>query len=198
MRRLSWVAMVPADGGVSDGKVLGLFGNDDRAPSVYTGILASHLAEDEPMKEITVAPSEGGPAAVVPDIPIIGALEAIHASNKAVTWVSTSTPPPSSPRDARVLFLRAAYAVYILTEHEVPRNMITTSEGSAPAQGGRDSCQDDSGGPLSTAQGGAARPIGIVSWGEGCAKAGKPGVYARVAVLNTWIEKCVANPDSCQ
>ena len=33
MRRLSWAAKVPADGGVSDGKVLGLFGNDDRAPS---------------------------------------------------------------------------------------------------------------------------------------------------------------------
>jgi secreted trypsin-like serine protease len=67
------------------------------------------------------------------------------------------------------------------------------------AQGGRDACQGDSGGPLSTAQSGTgAKLIGVASWGAGCARAGKPGVYARISVLNSWIEKCMASPDSCQ
>jgi secreted trypsin-like serine protease len=56
--------------------------------------------------------------------------------------------------------------------------------------GGVDTCQGDSGGPMfGRASTGALRVVGTTSFGEGCARAAKPGVYGRVAddTLRPWI-----------
>jgi trypsin len=58
----------------------------------------------------------------------------------------------------------------------------TTQVCAGYQQGGIDTCNGDSGGPLEAPLGGGAyRLVGLTSWGDGCAKAGKPGVYTRVA-----------------
>lgn len=58
--------------------------------------------------------------------------------------------------------------------------------------GGIDSCQGDSGGPLFVDRNGAIQVIGIVSWGEGCASAHKPGVYTRVASFKSWMDDAIS------
>jgi trypsin len=61
-------------------------------------------------------------------------------------------------------------------------------------EGGTDTCQGDSGGPLLVdVAGGAQRLVGATSFGEGCAKANSPGVYARVAEgpLRAFVKKIV-------
>ncbi len=57
-------------------------------------------------------------------------------------------------------------------------------------QGGRDSCQADSGGPLvATRSDGCPYQIGVVSWGSGCAAEKSYGVYTRVSQHAAWIQK---------
>ena len=53
--------------------------------------------------------------------------------------------------------------------------------------GGIDSCQGDSGGPSSALIGGRNTLIGVVSWGEGCARRLKYGIYSRISTATDWI-----------
>jgi secreted trypsin-like serine protease len=64
-------------------------------------------------------------------------------------------------------------------------------------QGGTDTCEGDSGGPLLTpVPAGGMRLVAATSFGNGCAQPGKPGVYARLAEgpIRDWIRTQV--PDA--
>ena len=56
--------------------------------------------------------------------------------------------------------------------------------------GGKDSCQGDSGGPLVDKE--TKEQIGVVSFGQGCAEPGYPGVYTQVSYFIDWINETIA------
>jgi len=58
-----------------------------------------------------------------------------------------------------------------------------------PGVGEKDACQGDSGGPFVCNDGGKAVIAGVVSWGNGCALADFPGVYARTTHVLDWIKE---------
>jgi trypsin len=60
------------------------------------------------------------------------------------------------------------------------------------SEGGKDACQGDSGGPLVTFNT-YNEPVlvGVVSWGAGCARKDKYGIYSRVSKVSDWIKKTI-------
>lgn len=95
---------------------------------------------------------------------------------------------PAILQEAQVPIVTDAYA-----KAAYPRDFESTSQiGAGYDKGGVDTCQGDSGGPLlvpNIAAPGTFRLAGDTSYGDGCARPGRPGIYGRLGddTLREWI-----------
>ena len=107
-------------------------------------------------------------------------------------WGTTSEggDTPGTLQEAQVPITTDAYCGGAYSDFD-PQTMVCAGF----PQGGVDTCQGDSGGPLFGGSGTGLRVDGSTSFGEGCARPGKPGVYARVGdtTLREWIRSKVPN-----
>lgn len=103
-------------------------------------------------------------------------------------WGSTRS-GGSVVRDMRsVVVPLVSHQVCTRPESYAPSDIDEASMICAGYKGGKkDSCQGDSGGPLFVGN----VVVGVVSWGEGCARKNKYGVYARVSRYSDWVGKIV-------
>jgi secreted trypsin-like serine protease len=92
---------------------------------------------------------------------------------------------PDTLQEAQVPVTTDAYCAGAYSDFD-PQTMVCAGF----PEGGVDTCQGDSGGPMfGRDAAGALKVVGATSFGEGCARPGKPGVYARVGdtLLREWI-----------
>ncbi|MEN3614484.1 serine protease [Plantactinospora sp. ZYX-F-223] len=64
---------------------------------------------------------------------------------------------------------------------------------AGPLSGGTDTCQGDSGGPMFRQGDSGLVQVGIVSWGNGCARPNYPGVYTQVSYFSPAIASAAAS-----
>lgn len=75
----------------------------------------------------------------------------------------------------------------------VPRYVTDNMFCAGYPEGNADACTGDSGGPFVGEHKGRWYLLGIVSWGEGCARKGKYGFYTRVLNYHDWIRDTLFN-----
>ncbi|MER6996166.1 serine protease [Streptomyces sp. NPDC000410] len=145
-------------------------------PRYLKGDEAYDLALLELAKPVT------GIAAV--KLPTLGtdALLRPGAQATVIGWGNTNTELPTFPdrlRGVNVPLLSHPECTATYPEYNKAVNVCAGVEG-------KDSCQGDSGGPLFRKVSGRTYQIGIVSYGEGCAEQGAPGVYASTSSAKLW------------
>jgi secreted trypsin-like serine protease len=110
-------------------------------------------------------------------------LWAAGTTETIVGWGATSEggSTPTKLQEAQVPITTDAYCSGAYSDFDA-----TTMICAGFPQGGTDTCQGDSGGPMF---GAGPKVVGTTSFGEGCARPNKPGVYARVGdtALREWI-----------
>lgn len=132
-------------------------------------------------------------------VPLIAAGEAGNLDAPGVLgtvsgWGNTAADGEVSDELRFVALPVVAQDVCAQTYADLTANMLCAG---GSAEGGQDSCQGDSGGPYVVPDGqGGVKLAGVVSFGQGCALPGVPGVYVRVSRYLDWISSKIGGSSS--
>ncbi|TNN02757.1 hypothetical protein fugu_010244 [Takifugu bimaculatus] len=109
----------------------------------------------------------------------------------------------TNDQNRKILTNRLKYVELPVVDQEICRASIAAERSKNPntpllsdnmfcagfPEGGRDSCQGDSGSPFSMSNNNRFWAAGIVSWGIDCGREGTYGVYTSIANYLSWINK---------
>ncbi|KAF3813160.1 hypothetical protein GH733_018888 [Mirounga leonina] len=110
-------------------------------------------------------------------------------------------PPPYILHEVPVSIINNSWCDYLLHQPSFLSNDLNDMICAGSEDGSRDACkawltraapQGDSGGPLACEKKGLWIQVGIVSWGSGCGRPNRPGVYTNVSVYFNWIRMLLA------
>ncbi len=116
-------------------------------------------------------------------VPLVG------ETSTVIGWGATSEDGPGSTRLLEVdLPIAGQNRCFAVQRAGLEEDQMVCAGGQVA---NRDACQGDSGGPLFVNRGNQQVQAGIVSFGNGCAREGQPGVYSRVSTYHSWISSFV-------
>ncbi|MBN1609782.1 MAG: serine protease [Polyangiaceae bacterium] len=153
----------------------------------------NHADYDPDTNDNDVALVELDDSAGLPGVALHEAANELVGDSVVVGWGYLKEGGPASSKLQEVLVPLVTNSVcqagYQPDHVTITSNMLC----AGLAQGGKDSCQGDSGGPLLIkGAGGQWEQAGIVSFGIGCARPNRYGVYTRVKNYVPWIRACMA------
>nr|XP_009859439.3 macrophage mannose receptor 1-like [Ciona intestinalis] len=101
---------------------------------------------------------------------------------------------PDTLQQATVPLISQAQCTRMYRQSVQERHMRSSMLCAGYKEGGIDSCQGDSGGPLvcTDPTTDSRIQVGIVSWGNGCARRNRPGVYTSTYHYTDWIESVIS------
>ncbi|XP_017120030.1 trypsin alpha-3 [Drosophila elegans] len=120
------------------------------------------------------------PIAVAVDAPPSGAHAVVSGWGKR-TEEDEALPALLRAVELEIVERNICGAQYLTKEYTITDEMLCAGY----LEGGKDTCNGDSGGPLAV----DGVLVGIVSWGVGCGREGFPGVYTSVNSHTAWIEE---------
>jgi trypsin len=141
-------------------------------------------AHDAALLELSTAVTGITPIKVDSDASATNPFEAAGYNLTTAGWGTTSEGGSCCPDRMNEVDVPVVSDASCATSYGTSFNATTMI---CAGQGGKDSCQGDSGGPLFDKA--SLRQLGTVSWGNGCARSGYPGVYGELnlPVIRDWI-----------
>ncbi|XP_053527712.1 testisin [Artibeus jamaicensis] len=142
--------------------------------------------------------------------PICILASSVDFENRTDCWVTgwgdiqekEELPAPYILQEVQVGIINTTMCNYLFSQSSFRYNIWGDMVCAGEPQGGKDSCfalvarsapQGDSGGPLACEKKGLWYQVGIVSWGVGCGRPNRPGVYTNVSSHFNWIRMLIAH-----
>ncbi|XP_036135645.1 testisin-like [Molossus molossus] len=105
---------------------------------------------------------------------------------------SEGLPYPYTLQEVQVGIINTTMCNYLYSQPYYRQTIWGDMVCAGDPQGTKDACFGDSGGPLACEKEGLWYQVGVVSWGIGCGRPNRPGVYINVSTHYQWIRTLIS------
>ncbi|XP_021004894.1 testisin isoform X3 [Mus caroli] len=120
---------------------------------------------------------------------VLTAAHCFQKDNVPFDWtVQFGLPSPNTLQEVQVAIINNSMCNHMYKKPDFRTNIWGDMVCAGTPEGGKDACFGDSGGPLVCDQDTVWYQVGVVSWGIGCGRPNRPGVYTNISHHYNWIQ----------